>query len=121
PSRRHSVRRPDRGSAHAHHLGRVRALPQGRLRGASASAGGAGGLVTAYWCELAWMGGPSAEPGVLVEVEDGRITGVTSGIPAPLSGAWRLDGLTLPGLANAHSHAFQRALRGPTQRGRRSL
>ena len=45
--------------------------------------------MTAYWCELAWMGGPSAEPGVLVEVEDGRITGVTSGIPAPLSGAWR--------------------------------
>jgi formiminoglutamate deiminase len=63
------------------------------------------------------MGGLSAEPGVLVEVEDGHITGVTSGIPAPLSGAWRLDGLTLPGLANAHSHAFQRALRGRTQRG----
>ena len=73
--------------------------------------------MTAYWCELAWMGGPGAEPGVLVEVEEGRITGVTSGIPAPPSGAWRLDGLTLPGLANAHSHAFQRALRGRTQRG----
>jgi formiminoglutamate deiminase len=73
--------------------------------------------VTAYWCELAWLGGPAAEPGVLVEVEDGRIMGVTSGIPAPLSGAWRLDGLTLPGLANAHSHAFQRALRGRTQHG----
>ena len=26
-------------------------------------------------------------------------------------------GVTLPGLANAHSHAFQRALRGRTQRG----
>jgi formiminoglutamate deiminase len=54
---------------------------------------------------------------VLVEIEDGPITGVTSGIPAPPSGASRLDGLTLPGLANAHSHAFQRALRGRTQRG----
>jgi formiminoglutamate deiminase len=73
--------------------------------------------VTAYWCELAWLGGPGAEPGVLVEVEENRITGITSGIPAPLSGARRLDGLTLPGLANAHSHAFQRALRGRTQRG----
>ena len=31
--------------------------------------------------------------------------------------ATRLHGLTLPGLANAHSHAFQRALRGRTQRG----
>ena len=49
--------------------------------------------------------------------EDGRIAAVTSGMPAPLSGARRLDGLTLPGLANAHSHAFQRALRGRTQRG----
>jgi formiminoglutamate deiminase len=73
--------------------------------------------VTAYWCELAWTGGPSAEPGVLVEADDGRITAVTGGIPAPPSGAPRLDGLTLPGLANAHSHAFQRALRGRTQRG----
>ena len=30
----------------------------------------------------------------------------------------RLPGLTLPGLANAHSHAFHRALRGITQAGR---
>jgi formiminoglutamate deiminase len=73
--------------------------------------------VTAYWCELAWTGGPSAEPGVLVEADDGRITAVTGGIPASPSGARSLDGLTLPGLANAHSHAFQRALRGRTQRG----
>ena len=29
----------------------------------------------------------------------------------------RLRGVTLPGLANAHSHAFHRALRGRTQRG----
>ncbi len=29
-----------------------------------------------------------------------------------LPGTARLDGLTLPGLANAHSHAFHRALRG---------
>ena len=42
---------------------------------------------------------------------------MTSGVPAPLSGAVRLDGMTLPGLANAHSHAFQRALRGRTQHG----
>jgi formiminoglutamate deiminase len=73
--------------------------------------------VTAYWCELAWLGGERAESGVLIEVEGSRITAVTSGIPAPLSGARRLDGLTLPGLANAHSHAFQRALRGRTQHG----
>jgi formiminoglutamate deiminase len=34
------------------------------------------------------------------------------------SGAERLAGLTIPGLANAHSHAFHRALRGRTQRER---
>jgi formiminoglutamate deiminase len=73
--------------------------------------------VTAYWCELAWLGGPSAEAGVLIDVQEGRIAAVTGGVPAPLSGARRLDGLTLPGLANAHSHAFQRALRGRTQQG----
>ena len=73
--------------------------------------------MTAYWCELAWLGGPSADEGVLVDVQDGRIAAVTAGVPAPLSGARRLDGLTLPGLANAHSHAFQRALRGRTQHG----
>jgi formiminoglutamate deiminase len=73
--------------------------------------------VTAYWCELAWLGGPRADEGVLVDVQDGRIAAVTAGVPAPLSGARRLEGLTLPGLANAHSHAFQRALRGRTQHG----
>ncbi|HKP21384.1 MAG TPA: formimidoylglutamate deiminase [Thermoleophilaceae bacterium] len=54
---------------------------------------------------------------MVIEVDGERITSVTSGSPAPPSGAVRLDGLTLPGLANAHSHAFQRALRGRTQQG----
>jgi formiminoglutamate deiminase len=73
--------------------------------------------VTAYWCELAWLGAERAEAGVLVEVEAGVIAAVTAGTPAPPSHARRLEGLTLPGLANAHSHAFQRALRGRTQHG----
>ena len=73
--------------------------------------------MTAYWCELAWLGGDQAESGVVVEVEDGLIATVTSGAPSPPPGAARLDGLSLPGLANAHSHAFHRALRGRTQRG----
>ena len=34
------------------------------------------------------------------------------------AGANRLAGLTIPGLANCHSHAFHRALRGRTQRER---
>jgi formiminoglutamate deiminase len=73
--------------------------------------------MTAYWCELAWLGGDAADAGVLIDVDGGRIAAVTSGVAAPLSGAVRLDGVTLPGLANAHSHAFQRALRGRTQHG----
>jgi formiminoglutamate deiminase len=73
--------------------------------------------VSSYWCELAWLGGELAEAGVVVEVEDGRITAVRAGAPAPPAGSTRLDGLTIPGLANAHSHAFQRALRGRTHGG----
>ncbi|MFJ3664088.1 formimidoylglutamate deiminase [Streptomyces sp. NPDC090119] len=69
-----------------------------------------------YWLEHAWLG-TNAEPGVLVEVADGRITAVRTGTPAPPPGAEILRGLTLPGLANAHSHAFHRALRGTVQVG----
>jgi formiminoglutamate deiminase len=72
--------------------------------------------LTRYWCELAWLGGERAEAGVVVEVDDGRIAAVTGGASIPPAGAERLAGLTLPGLANAHSHAFQRALRGRTHR-----
>ncbi|MGZ4448871.1 MAG: formimidoylglutamate deiminase [Nocardioides sp.] len=71
---------------------------------------------TAYHLERAWVGGAVADD-VLVEVEDGRFSAVTDGVPAP-PGAVRLAGLTLPGLANGHSHAFHRALRGRTQRER---
>lgn len=53
---------------------------------------------------------------VLVEVDGDRIVTVTPDVPAP-NGVVRLAGLTLPGLANAHSHAFHRALRSRTQAG----
>lgn len=68
-----------------------------------------------FWCELAWLGGDRAEAGVLVEVEGERIASVRPDVAAAPAGAERLDGLTIPGLANAHSHAFQRALRGRAQ------
>ena len=73
------------------------------------------------WCEWAWLGGPQAEAGVVLEVEGERITAVTTGIDRPPAGAERLAGLTLPGLVNAHSHAFHRALRSRTQAGRGSF
>ncbi|WKX74251.1 formimidoylglutamate deiminase [Streptomyces sp. XD-27] len=46
---------------------------------------------------------------------DGRIAAVQTGVAAPPTGAVSLPGLTVPGLANAHSHAFHRALRGTVQ------
>jgi len=72
--------------------------------------------MTRYWCEYAWLGGAAASAGVLVEVDGDRIAHVTVDQPFTPS-AVRLDGLTLPGLANSHSHAFHRALRGRTQVG----
>ncbi|MGW2103677.1 formimidoylglutamate deiminase [Streptomyces olivaceoviridis] len=69
-----------------------------------------------YWLEHAWLG-TYVEPGVTVEVADGRFAAVRTGTPTPPPGAEVLRGLTLPGLANAHSHAFHRALRGTVQVG----
>ena len=71
---------------------------------------------TAFHCELAWLGGDVAVADVLVEVTDGVITSIRADASAP-SGAVLLRGLTLPGFANAHSHAFHRVLRGRTQVG----
>jgi formiminoglutamate deiminase len=68
------------------------------------------------WCELAWLGdhGPPAR-GVVIECDGERIRSVRAGVGAPPPGAEALHGLVIPGIANAHSHAFQRALRGRTQ------
>jgi formiminoglutamate deiminase len=75
---------------------------------------------TAYWAELAHLGDRGVAADVLVEVDGERITGVRPGVDAPPA-ATRLDGLVVPGLANAHSHAFQRLLRGRTQSARGSF
>jgi formiminoglutamate deiminase len=56
---------------------------------------------------------------VLIEAAGDRFTAVTAGVlpdEAP-DGATTLAGLTLPGLANAHSHAFHRGLRGVAEGG----
>jgi formiminoglutamate deiminase len=76
--------------------------------------------VGAFWCELAWLGGDGVEAEVLVETEGERIARIRPGAAAPPR-ATRLRGVVLPGLANVHSHAFQRALRGRAQRGEGSF
>src|SRR5205085_2028862 len=53
---------------------------------------------------------------VLIEAEGDRLVTIRAGSEPP-AGARRLPGLVLPGLANAHSHAFQRALRGRSETG----
>jgi formiminoglutamate deiminase len=86
---------------------------------------------SAYLLERAWVGGVVVDD-VLVEIEDGRFTSVTPQsfrlddkgsssqrkVHRLADEPSRLPGLTLPGLANCHSHAFHRALRGRTQRER---
>lgn len=72
-----------------------------------------------YWCELAWLPSGEVADGVLIRVEGTRIAEVTRADPPP--SAVRLAGLTIPGLANVHSHAFHRALRAATQREKGSF
>ncbi|HUJ64518.1 MAG TPA: formimidoylglutamate deiminase, partial [Acidimicrobiales bacterium] len=67
-----------------------------------------------WWAERAWLGGAGTDRGVLLDVKEHRLASVTPGLDTPPPGAERLPGVTLPGLANAHSHAFHRALRGRT-------
>jgi formiminoglutamate deiminase len=73
--------------------------------------------MTVYWCERAWIGPGAVGDGIAIGVEGTHIASVVPS-PAPPPGAIRLPGLTLPGFANCHSHAFHRALRGRTQRDR---
>ncbi|CAN5222065.1 formimidoylglutamate deiminase [soil metagenome] len=70
-------------------------------------------MLSRWWCERAWLPSGAVARDVLVEIDDNRITSVTPG--SQPGDAQRLAGLTLPGLANTHSHAFHRALRGRTQ------
>ncbi|MEZ0166514.1 formimidoylglutamate deiminase [Kineococcus sp. LSe6-4] len=62
--------------------------------------------------EAAWLDGTVVRD-VRIEVAAGRITAVTPGVAAE-PGDEVLTGLVFPGFANAHSHAFHRALRGRT-------
>ncbi|SBS71726.1 formimidoylglutamate deiminase [uncultured Microbacterium sp.] len=68
--------------------------------------------MTVFWCERAIVDG-RVEDAVRISVVDGVIHSVD--VRAAASGTDEiLPGLILAGLANAHSHAFHRALRGRT-------
>jgi formiminoglutamate deiminase len=70
-------------------------------------------MTTTYWCERAWLP-DGIHNGVLVVVNDDGTIGATSPTDGAPPWAYRLAGVVLPGFANAHSHAFHRALRGRT-------
>lgn len=54
---------------------------------------------------------------VVITVDHGAITSVTADVePAAAAGAERISGVAVPGLPNLHSHAFQRAMAGLTER-----
>jgi len=71
--------------------------------------------VTSYWATYAWLP-DGCQAGVSFEVQDGSFAQVRSRVQ-PQAGQEILSGVTLPGLANGHSHAFHRALRGRTHVG----
>jgi formiminoglutamate deiminase len=92
-------------------------------------------VTTTYRLEYALVDG-AVHPDVLVSVSAGRFSAVSispadrgkvrmtgdispdkRGFPRP-TGETVIRGLSIPGMANAHSHAFHRALRGRTQRER---
>ena len=72
--------------------------------------------MSGYWAEYAQLPNGLARQ-VRFEVTGDRFAKVRADTD-PQHGDERLDGVVLPGFANAHSHAFHRALRGRTQAGR---
>ena len=73
------------------------------------------GTVARLWCPLCLLPTGWAER-VLLHLDDtGTIRRIEAGTPA--GGHSRLPGAVIPGMPNLHSHAFQRAMAGLTERG----
>ncbi len=71
------------------------------------------------WAPRAWLADGWADGVLLTIGADGRWREVAKGVAAPPAGATRLEGAALPGLVDAHSHAFQRAFAGLAERRER--
>lgn len=70
--------------------------------------------MTNYHADHAWVDGAVAHDVAIAVGDDGRIASLSPAAPRT-TGAIRLEGFTLPGFVNAHSHAFHRVLRGRKQ------
>ena len=71
-----------------------------------------------WLANVAWLPGQGVSRNVLIEANGDRFTSVAPSATDVPDDATHLHGLTLPGFANAHSHAFHRALRATTQADR---
>ena len=68
------------------------------------------------WAERAWIDG-RWQAHVLLDIDaQGRWRAITPGVATAPQHARRLAGPVLPGLVDAHSHAFQRAFAGMSER-----
>ena len=73
--------------------------------------------VTSYFAPLAWVNGAWSKDVLLCVASDGTWQSIhPQATFERQEGAIRLAGPVLPGLVNAHSHAFQRAIAGMTER-----
>lgn len=68
------------------------------------------------WAPLAWLPGGWQADVLLTIGADGCWSSVQPGVAGAPAGAQVLAGPVLPGLVNAHSHAFQRAFAGLAER-----
>lgn len=73
--------------------------------------------VTRYFAPQAWVDGAWTQDVLLAVAADGHWASIEpNAVEEAQRGAVRLSGPVLPGLVNAHSHAFQRAIAGLTER-----
>ena len=92
----------------------------GASAGASAPAGATAashaGASTRFWAPRAWLAG-GWQANVLLQVDSlGHWTQITPDVHPTPADATVLTGPVLPGLVDAHSHAFQRAFAGLSER-----
>jgi len=72
--------------------------------------------MTTYFAQWAWRGAEHAVANVRITVSNGVISAVEDNT-LKQEGDVAVPGVVMPGLVNAHSHAFHRALRGRTHGG----
>ena len=73
-------------------------------------------MTATLWAPQAWLPGGWHDEVLLRIGADGRWAEITPDVAVPPAGATVIDAPLLPGLVNAHSHAFQRAFAGLAER-----